>query len=347
MTVRVFGIMPDGDPVEEVTLRADPLFAKIITWGAVLRDLRIDLGRELRPLVLGFEQLEHYLKHARNHGANVGRYGGRTRDGRLVVDGQEFTLSRNLDGRHHLHGGFLGLGRRNWRLVDATHQTATLEIVSPDSDEGYPGELVLRCRYSLTPMALMVELTATTDAPTPVNVLHHSYFNLDGQGQVAGHTLQIAADEYLEFDEAGLPTGRRLKLAGAYADFTTGRRLIEDERFDVSFVISPEVQPRPVRAATLVSSSEDLKMIVRTTEPGLHFYNGYAAAAPVPGLDGRPHLPSSGICLEATRYNDAMNMPGLGDVILRPGQTYRQKTQFAFERLNAEGAEPNTQGDYS
>ena len=342
MSVRVFGTMPDGDPVHEVALAAGPFTARVISWGAVLRDLRMELGAEVRPLVLGFDRLDHYLAHARNQGANVGRYGGRTRGGRLVVDGKEFTLSRNLDGRHHSHGGFLGLGRRNWRLFDATGASATFEIASPDGDEGYPGALVLRCRYQLDAHGFSVELTATTDAPTPVNILHHSYFNLDGTGQIDGHTLEIAAERFLEFDAEGLPTGRLCKVAGSEMDFSFPRRLVAGERFDTSFVVSPAPQAEPVHAATLVSSTGDLIMRVATTEPGMHFYNGYAAAAPVPGLDGRPHLPSSGLCLEATRFNDAVNIPSLGDVILRPGQTYRQKTEFAFERRAAQGAAPQT-----
>lgn len=330
-----FGTLPDGDTVHEVTLRCGRMQAKVISWGAVLRDLRIALDAGVRPLVLGFERLEHYLDHSRNQGANVGRYGGRTRGGRLVIGGQEFALSRNLDGRHHLHGGFNGLGRRNWRIVEATDETATLEIRSLDGDEGYPGELTLQCRYTVDESGLSVELSATTTAPTPVNILHHSYFNLDGAGQIGGHTLEISAGEYLEFDAEGLPTGRKLPMAGSAFDFREPRTLSADERFDASFVLAGSPRITPVHAATLVGSRKDLRMDVHTTEPGLHFYDGYAAAAPVPGLDGRPHLPCSGLCLEATRFNDAVNLPQLGDVILRPHDTYLQETRFSFTPIAA------------
>ncbi|MEO3388729.1 aldose epimerase family protein [Mesorhizobium sp. CAU 1741] len=331
MNLTLFGTMPEGTPVYEAVLRSGPFTAKIIGWGAVLRDLRMALPEGPRPLVLGFERLAHYLDHSRNQGANVGRYGGRTRDGRLVIDGQSFPLSRNLDGRHHLHGGFNGLGRRNWTFLEVTPSSTTLEIHSPDGDEGYPGNLVLRCRYELHRWGLGVELAATTSAPTPVNILHHSYFNLDGEGQIAGHSLQIEAENYLEFDAEGLPTGRLLPVAGSALDCRSPRLLVADERIDASFVVAPRPLATPAHVATLLGSRRDLRMHVRTTEPGLHVYNGFAAAAPVPGLDGRPHLPSSGLCLEATRFNDAVNIPALGDVILRPGETYRQETRFAFE----------------
>lgn len=208
-----------------------------------------------------------------------------------------------------------------------------LEIASPDGDEGYPGDFILRGCYTLHQWGLSVQLTATTSAPTPVNILHHSYFNLDGKGEIAGHVLQIEGDTYLEFDTEGLPTRRRLSVAGSGYDFSSPRKLVPHERFDTSFVVSPEPLAHPAHVAMLVSSAGDLKMKVRTTEPGLHFYNGFAAAAPVPGLEGRPHLPASGICLEATRFNDAFNLPHLGDVILRPGQTYNQRTEFIFEPL--------------
>lgn len=337
MSTRLFGTMPGGDPVGEVVIAAGAFTAKIISWGAVLRDLRIDLKTEVRPLVLGFDRFDHYLRHARNQGANVGRYGGRIRNGRLIIDGHAFSLARNLEGRHHSHGGFLGLGRRNWRFLEVTKTSAMLEVVSPDGEEGYPGALVLRCRYEVSALGISVELTATSDAPTPVNILHHSYFNLDGAGQIDGHTLQIGAKDWLEADADGLPTGRLMAVAGSGMDFSQPRLLTSDERIDTSFVLAPVPREEPVHAATLTSSCRDLAMHVATTEPGLHFYNGYAAAAPVPGLDGRPHLPSSGLCLEATRFNDAVNIPAFGDVVLRPGRTYRQKTEFAFERLSERG----------
>ncbi|MGY6704635.1 aldose epimerase family protein [Roseinatronobacter sp.] len=331
MIQKIFGHMPDGTEVTEVVLDHGGLRGSFISWGAVLRDLRLDVAGQPRPVVLGFADLSHYLHHARNHGANVGRYGGRIRGGRLVLDGQDWPLSRNLDGRHHSHGGHLGLGRRNWRLVDAGPSWVTFAIDSPDGDEGYPGALEARCRYDLSGLCLAVTIEAEVSAPCPVNFLHHSYFNLDGAGLIHGHRLQMLADHVLEADDKGLPTGRVLPVADTRFDFRAARQVPQPAQYDASFVLQGGLQDQPRLAGNLFSSDGQVQMTVHTTEPGLHFYSGYAAAAPVNYADGRPCLLKTGLCLEATRFNDAVNQPHFGDVITRPDKPYHQRTEFHFK----------------
>ncbi|NDW33411.1 aldose epimerase family protein [Salipiger sp. PrR007] len=319
-----------ADPVLSVDLRNGAMEARVITWGAVLNDLRVTVQGSPRSVVLGFDRLQHYRDHGRNQGGNVGRYGGRIRDGFVPIDGESVQLSRNLNNRHHMHGGAQGLGRRNWRIVARDAASVTLEITSPDGDEGYPGTLTTRCHYELGTNGIAITLTAETTAPTPVNFLHHSYFNLDASESIAGHSLQILASEVLEFDEERLATGRFLPLEGTCHDYREPRCLGPDVREDTSFVLPGGLQTEPRLAARLTDSTGRLTMEVLTTEPGMHFYSGFVAAAPVPLQDGRACLAEAGLCLEATRFNDAVTFPAFGDVITRPGKPYRQRTEFRF-----------------
>ncbi|NVK31347.1 MAG: galactose mutarotase [Gammaproteobacteria bacterium] len=330
MNIHLFGTLPNGEEVQEIHLKNGDMTARVITWGAVVRDLRLPVSGRLRPVVLGFPRLSDYLRYSRNHGANVGRYGGRIREGRLVIDGRSYALARNLDGRHHSHGGKVGLGRRNWRLVDATSTSVTLTIHSPDGDEGYPGALDACCRYELGSQSLIVTITAHVSEPSPVNFLHHSYFNLDGAGRIHSHRLQMLADQMLEADTEGLPTGRIVPVAGGRFDFRLPQRINDPGLYDASYVLDGGLQINPRAAARLWSGDGALQMDIRTTEPGLHFYSGYAAIAPVQYLDGRPCESETGLCLEATRFNDAVNQPHFGQILATPEKPYRQQTEFHF-----------------
>lgn len=332
MQVQKFGTLPDGSIVYEVKLSHGGLFARFITWGAVLRDLRLQVADAPRPVVLGFGKLSDYLTFSRNHGANVGRYGGRIRDGRLVVSGTTHALSRNLDGRHHLHGGTLGLGRRNWRLAGAGESWVVFEIHSPAGDQGYPGALTAVCRYDLNDYCLAVTIDAVVTEPSPVNFLHHSYFNLDGHGLIHAHRLQILADQMIPFDGEGLPTGQIIPVAGTRYDFRELRVIPYPALYDASFILPGKLMPTPRLAARLKSGDGHLRMDVHTTEPGLHFYSGFAVKAPIRYQDGRPCAPETGLCLEATRFNDTPNKPQFGDVICDPSRPYHQRTEFHFSR---------------
>ncbi|MDR7126361.1 aldose epimerase family protein [Pseudotabrizicola sp. 4114] len=333
MIVQEFGRMPEGTPVQEVVLDHGGLSARFISWGSVLCDLQLVVAGQRRAVVLGFGKLSDYILHARNHGANVGRYGGRIRDAHLVIDGIQSPLSRNLGGRHHSHGGVIGLGKRNWQLLDTGESWVTFGLHSPDGDEGYPGALDVTCRYDVGDLSLAVTIDAQVTMPSPVNFLHHSYFNLDGKGLIHDHRLQILADQVMEFDADGLPTGRILPVAESRFDFRTPRPIPRPAHYDASFVLDGGVMAQPRIAGRLFSGDGLLTMDVRTTEPGLHFYSGFAAKAPVHYLDGRPCVAETGLCLEATRFNDAMNQPGFGDVIVRPDRPYHQRTEFHFHRV--------------
>ncbi|MEO3388529.1 hypothetical protein [Mesorhizobium sp. CAU 1741] len=251
------------------------------------------------------------------------------------VDGDVFELSRN-GGAHHAHGGHNGFGRRNWQAVEAGPAQATVSLHSPDGEEGYPGAVTMRCTVSLADGWLWIELTAQSDRPTPFNPLHHGYFNLDGTGTIAGHRLTIPASTRLEWAEDNCPTGRFVPVEGAL-DFRHPRTSDPAVGYDISYMLDEKPGDAPRFAGLVESTSGDLAMEVWTTEPGLHFYDGFKLDVPVPGHGGVAYKPRHGLCLEPTRFSDAPNQPAFPDTILRPGAPYRQRTGFRFVPGDGQG----------
>jgi aldose 1-epimerase len=329
--------MADGAEIGEVTIAAGDLSVKVINLGAVIRDVR--LAGVDHPLVLGFEGLEDYVAHSPHFGAIAGRSANRIAGGRFVLDGREIQLSRNENGRTHLHGGFNGFGRRVWRLVEYDQTSLTLAISSPDGEEGYPGHVEAKVRYIVeAPAVLRMEAEAITDAPTLVNLAQHSYFNLDGSADILDHRVAILADAYTPTGADKVPTGEILSVAGTVYDLRVARpirRMTDGERveYDLNYVVSNErvAAPRPV--ARLESSKSRIALDVASTEPGVQFYDGCMMNVPVPGLGGRRYPVNGGCCFEPQVFPDAPNHPNFPSSVLRPGETYRQASIFAFSRF--------------
>lgn len=312
------------------------LRAGIMEWGAVVRDLRIDLPGGPRSLVLGFDNLDDYIRHSPHFGAIAGRFANRISEGRFRLDGRDYQVTRNQNGLHHLHGGENGFGKRDWSLVEAGSDSVLLRIVSPDGDEGYPGRLTATCRYSLTgDDALRIELMAETDAPTIVNLAHHSYFNLDGAGDILDSMIEIASDRYTPLDDSLIPTGEIRPIDGTPYDFRRSRKIRHDTgdgpfAYDVNYVLADAPRAQPQFAARVIAAGGDVAMEVLTTEPGLQFYTGAKLDTPVPGLAGMRYGPFAGLCLEPQRFPDSPNHDNFTDATLRPGNTYRQITEYRF-----------------
>ncbi len=336
MPAFVFGTTPDGNEIREIAIAAGDLSVRVITLGAVIRDIRL-AGFD-HPLVLGFDKLDDYLKHSPSFGAVCGRSANRIGHGRFAIDGHRYQLSLNEKGRHHLHGGFRGFGVRPWRLVDYDAASVTLAIDSPDGEEGYPGAVAVKLRYIVeAPATLRLEIEAVTDAPTLVNLAQHSYFNLDDSPTILDHQARIFADAYTPTDADDIPTGEIVSVAGSVYDFRSLRpirQLRNGERviFDKNFVVSRAKTAAPRPHARLQSQKNGLALDIASTEPGVQFYDGYMMAVPVPGLEGRHYAPSAGCCFEPQVFPDAPNHPGFPSSILRPGETYRQSTLYTFSR---------------
>lgn len=336
MPVKPFGRLPDGTEIAEILLTTPAgAAASIITFGAAVRDLMAPLrSGDARRVVLGYPTLEGYLDNPAYLGVSVGRYASRIRGGRLTIGGQEHQLSLNA-GRHHLHGGVAGFSRRPWRILAADDSAVTLALFSPDGDQGYPGGIEARCTYRLVePATLRVVMTASTDAPTVVNLAHHSYFSLAPGVSIRGHRLQIQASHYTPFDAELVPTGEIRSVADGPYDFRKTRSIEEaagsaDFAYDMCLILD-RADDGLSMAATLQAPNEQLAMEVHTTEPCLVFYDGAKLPPDPRGLDGRSHFAHAGLCLEPIRFPDSVNCPWFPQAVLRPGDLYRQITEYRF-----------------
>ncbi len=326
----------NGQDVFEIALSSEAgAEAKILTFGATVRDLVVPHRGGMQRVVLGFESFEPYPLHAPHFGAIAGRYCNRIRGGRFTLDGAAYQLPCNQDGKHHLHGGSGAFGKRLWSIVSRTKNSVTLACHSPDGEAGYPGAVAALCAYALTePATLSVVLTATTDKPTIINLCHHSYFNLDGSPLIDDHHLHIAASHYTPTDQDRVTTGEIRSVTGTPYDFRASRTIAFNTpgglaAYDNNFVLDkPAGAFAPIAAAS--SSRNGLSLEVWTTEPGVQLYDGGMLAPAVPGFGGVTYGKRSGFCLEAQHFPDTPNKPHFGSSVLRPGEVYRQRTEYRF-----------------
>ena len=327
----IFGISPENQTVSRITLSGHGMTANILTWGATLQELRLD-GYE-HPLVIGFTTLQDYLDHSQYHGVTAGRVINRIGGSRAIIDNVEYRLSSNQHGGHMLHGGRTGYGERDWRVVDQSATHVTLALTDPHASMGFPGTVEAQCRYSLFDgPGLEVELTATTDKQTILNLGHHSYFNLDGGADIRGHHLSIAADHYLPTDKHCLPTGEIAPVDGTEFDFRNMRRITGS--FDHNFCLSDRRRGlTPV--AELASSVSGVSMTLLTTEPGLQFYTGQGLAGGGACLGDLANTAHAALCLEPQMWPDAPNNPTFPSIALTPDDRYHQISQFVFSRIRA------------
>ncbi|MEM7523408.1 MAG: aldose epimerase family protein [Pseudomonadota bacterium] len=324
----VAGADNEGRAVERAVISAHGLTATVLSWGAVLQDLRLN-GVE-HPLVLGFPDFRDYPAHSPDFGAVVGRVANRIRMAEADIGGVRRVFDANCLGRHTLHGGAMGTGRSTWSIDRIAPDAVHLSLRLAGGYMGFPGALDIAAAYRIAPgPALVFEAEARSDAPTICNLAHHSYFNLDGGGDARRQRLQIAAEAYLPVDGDLCPTGERRPTADTPFDFRA-ERVIGESGFDHNFCLAETRGPlRPV--ARLTGARSGVAMAIETTEPGLQLYDGSTIPADgPPGLDGVAYGPCSGVALEPQAWPDAPNQPWAGQVRLDPGETYRQRSVFRF-----------------
>jgi aldose 1-epimerase len=334
--------------MREIELAADGggIAAAVIELGAAVRDLKVRTrdGR-MQRVVLGLAAVEDYFAHSPHMGATCGRFANRIRNGRFALDGKSYQLTLNQDGRHTLHGGGpTGFGKSRWPLLHSDARSATLAIHSPAGSNGFPGALTATCRYSLLPPAtLRVELWAVSDAPTVVNLCHHSYFNLDGSADILDHTLEVRADHFTPPDADLIPDGRIESVAGTPFDFRQARRVRmpgpDGKRvwYDHNFLLRRDrCEPSVAtgldlaHAATLASARSGITLQLWTTEPACQVYDGANIDVAVAGLDGMRHGANAGLCLEPQHVPDSPNLAQFPSTVLRPGEVYRQVSEYRF-----------------
>jgi aldose 1-epimerase len=333
--LRHFGRLGETDILEVTLATQAGAEARIITWGAVLRDLVVPGRDGPRRVVLGLDRLEDYLRYSRNFGAIVGRVANRIGQARFRLGGEEISLVPNENG-NQLHGGPLGFGKVPWSLVAHTTTSAHLALVSENGDMGFPGRLFATCTYELRePATLVITLQAFADQPTPVNLTAHNYFNLDGSPDTREHELLVHAGFYTPTDAALIPTGEIASVGGTPFDFRSARALSATPEYlplDINLVLSRDQGPGQVlaHAATLAAPASGLAMELWTTEPGLQVYDGHKVDLPIQAASGMPLRPYCGIALEPQRFPGAPNHAHFGQGLLEPGRVSRQASEFRF-----------------
>jgi aldose 1-epimerase len=344
MEKRPFGKTKEGTAVDLYELtNAHGMKAKIITYGGIVTELYTpDRNGKLDDVVLGFDNLQDYLKGHPFFGALVGRVANRIAKGRFTLDGHEYKLATN-NGPNSLHGGNKGFDKVVWKVEPVkTPEGVSVQLkhVSKDGDEGYPGNLTATVTYILTDNnELKIHYTATTDKATPVNLSNHSYFNLEGvtTDNILGHEMMIAADKYTPVDDTLIPTGEIKSVKGTPLDFTTptpiGARIAQlrgnPGGYDHNYVLRTEGKQLAL-AARVVEPKTGRVMEMYTTEPGVQFYTGNFLDGSLKGKGGVAYQKHHGFCLEAQHFPDSVNHPNFPSVILRPGQTYTQTTVYKF-----------------
>lgn len=303
-----------------------------------------DKQGELADVVLGYDSVKQYIKGNPFFGAMIGRFGNRIAKGKFKFDDKEYTLAIN-NGANALHGGPGGFHNVYWKVKrdSVTPNTITLSYISGDGEEGYPGELTTTVVYSLNDNdELGIEYTATTNKSTIVNLTHHSFFNLagEGHGDILNHELIINADAYLPIDEGLIPTGELKKVSGSAFDFlkahTIGEHINGDDiqlqyakGYDHNFVLNKK--PGEYELAAIVAEPISGRIMeVWTTEPGLQFYSGNFLDGKDVGKGNKPYPFRSAFCLEAQHFPDSPNHSNFPSTRLNPGETYHQKTVYVF-----------------
>ena len=345
MPAEPFGAMPDGRPVTRVTLERDGVRLRVLTLGATVQALEVAGAN----VALGFADVTGYLTSGRPgpyFGATVGRCANRIADARFTLDGREHRLAAN-DGPHTLHGGPEGFDRRVWTVAEQRDDAVTLRLESPDGDQGFPGAVTVTATYALAPGGVVaLGYTATTDAPTVVNLTNHTSFNLagEGAGDVLGHELELAAPQYLPARADLVPADGPAPVAGTPFDFTRpapigGRiraageaQLVHGRGYDHAFVLdrADAADDALALAARLRDPASGRSLAVWTTAPGLQLYTGGFLDGTLVGTSGRPYRQGDGVALETQAHPDTPNRPELGSVVLRPGETYTSRTEWRF-----------------
>jgi len=334
VSAQAFGAIDGANAYEVLIASKAGASAKILTWGAVIRDLVVPTAKGPQSVTLGLNTLEDYVAHSPHFGAVPGRFANRIANGRFVLDGVEYVLDRKPGQKHMLHGGTKAFGQRLWKLGAYDGSSVSLTLDSPDGEAGFPGALTATCIYRmLEPATLRVELSAVSDKPTVVNLTQHAYFNLDGSKDILDHEVMLFADFYTPADAELIPTGEIRSVAGTPYDFRVARPVRNPSgiAYDTNFVAA--LRPGADGLAPIArvrSPVNGLAMSLHSTEPGVQFYDAATLDCPVPGLHGERYGAHAGLCLEPQAFPDSPNRRHFTDCVLRPGSQYRHVSEFRF-----------------
>lgn len=304
-----------------------------------------DKDGNFADIVLGYATLEDFKNKRNYYGSIIGRYGNRIANGQFAIDGTTYTLAKN-NGENHLHGGIKGFESVVWNVDELTQNSIVFSRTSPDMEEGYPGNLHVKVKYTLNDdNELKIKYEATTDKKTVVNLTHHSFFNLkgEGNGDITDHIVTINADGYTPVDDGLIPTGKIDKVANTPFDFNTPKTIGRDidanfeqlkkgNGYDHNYVLNdaPVNGEGLVWAAKVVEPKSGRTMEVYTDEPGVQFYTGNFMNGSDIGKSGKPYPFRGSFCFETQHFPDSPNKPEFPSTLLSPGETYRSTCVYTF-----------------
>ena len=340
-----FGILQDGRKINAFEMKNDSgMFVRILDYGCTIQSIVVpDRNNVPTDVVLGYDNISSYEEGSCFYGAVVGRYANRLGDARFTLDGKEYILEKTSENKmHHLHGVY------SKRLFKGRIENGTLvfNYLSPDGEEGFPGNLNIEVRYILgEDNSLTLSYMAMTDAPTIINLTNHCYFNLNGQNgsTVLNHKVYLNSSYYTEYTPTFAQTGRIIPVDGTPLDFrkeqTIGARFDDDYHqfrictgYDHNMVLDgKEGELKPI--GTAESDKSGIRLEAFTTEPAIQFYSAnfiHFDSAPN-GKNGIRYPKNGGLCFEAQHYPDSMNHKHFPNVILRPCETYRQETIYRLK----------------
>jgi aldose 1-epimerase len=338
ITSEAWGQLPDGKAVELYTLRnRHGMEARIATYGGIVTSLTApDRAGDYADVVLGYDTLSGYLKDSPYFGALIGRYGNRIAHGKFTLDGKAYTLAIN-NPPNSLHGGKVGFDKVVWTVKKAQVGTRgpelTLQYLSRDGEEGYPGNLSVTAVYTLTEdNALRLEYRATTDQDTVANLTQHSYFNLRGQGDILGHVVQINADRFTPVDSTLIPSGELQSVEGTPFDFrkptpigarigNADAQLRSGKGYDHNWVLKGASSTVHLNA-TVYEPTTGRVLEVLSDQPGLQFYSGNFLDGSLTGKGGWRYEFRDGFCMEPQHFPDSPNHPDFPSTVLKSGDTY-------------------------
>lgn len=346
----MFGHLPDGAPVEAITLvNRKGMSATILSYGATLQSLIVpDREGRMADVTLGHATLAEYLGQPQYFGSSVGRVANRIAGGRFVLDGEAYAVPCN-NGPNALHGGPEGFDKALWEVAEVrsvSEPMVRFKLVSPHGDQGFPGELTVAATYTLNDAgALTIDYAATTDRPTIVNLTNHAYWNLAGEGAAIGamdHMLMIPAAHFLPTDASAIPTGELCPVAGTPFDFRKPTAISARVRdasheqirigtgYDHNWVVARTRSDMPRLVAQLIHPASGRTLNVLSTEPGVQFYSGNFLDGSSIGKSGQCYRMGDGIALEPQMFPDTPNRPEFGSIRLDAGEAYRHCIVLSF-----------------
>ena len=334
-----FGSANNQDVFLYTLTNKNGIVIKITNYGGIITQIWTP-DREGKPgdIVLGYDSLKGYVDNNPYFGAVVGRYANRIADGKFSLEGESYKLATN-NGNNHLHGGDKGFDKVVWNateIEDSASVGLELSYLSPDGEEGYPGNLNVKVTYTLTNWdELETVITATTDKACPVNLCNHTYFNLSkADTNVLGHILSIVAAQLTDVNSDMIPTGVMPPVAGTPMDFNTPHQVgsrIEQVKggYDHNYVLDKS-DGELALAATLLDPKSGREVKIYTTQPGIQFYSGNFLDGSIKGKGGKVYEKHYGLCLETQHFPDSPNHPDFPGTILKPGEKFREITVYKF-----------------